>query len=387
MFSEEQASFISDKTGLSDLGPLVGCVKQCGFDGAAYVAANADLQEAGLDPSSAFFHLLAHGVDEQRQVPGDTLPDGLPELAALAIPDQAYARRLFRTLFFGQLENSRTAARLWQGIDGVLIEAIRRMGGVPYFIIGDSHSNHYRRHSSIGDVWLAPLPMVCHGGSAVRLTGDDAGTPHGSRILRWARTAASLPSEFDVPIILNFGGIDADFFWMWRRLRKRAYRFSIGEFDAWARESVAQYGVFLDTLGSIVDRKMLRISSVFPTAVGDAEWAEQFVHAYQGTPERDRELATELQKLEIPDLAGRTKLRALYNSHLRRICDDKGLEFIDAFSPFLGSDGLPDSRYLALPGDFHLNQEASEELLVELIWRHVCTDAACPLPSRAAIPG
>ena len=112
MFSEEQASFISDKTGLSDLGPLVGCVKQCGFDGAAYVAANADLQEAGLDPSWAFFHLLAHGVDEQRQVPGDTLPDGLPELAALAIPDQAYARRLFRTLFFGQLENPRTAARL-----------------------------------------------------------------------------------------------------------------------------------------------------------------------------------------------------------------------------------------------------------------------------------
>jgi hypothetical protein len=150
MFSEEQASFISDKTGLSDLGVLVGRVKQCGFDGAAYVAANADLQEAGLDQSSAFFHLLAHGVDEQRDVPGDTLSKGLPELAALAIPDKAYARRLFRTLFFGQLEHPRTAARLWQGIDGILIEAIRRMGGVPYFIIGDSHSNHFRRHSSAG---------------------------------------------------------------------------------------------------------------------------------------------------------------------------------------------------------------------------------------------
>ena len=98
MFSEEQASFISDKTGLSDLGVLVGRVKQCGFDGAAYVAANADLQEAGLDQSSAFFHLLAHGVDEQRDVPGDTLSKGLPELAALAIPDKAYARRLFRTV-------------------------------------------------------------------------------------------------------------------------------------------------------------------------------------------------------------------------------------------------------------------------------------------------
>ena len=387
MFSEEQASFISEKTGISDLGSLIGCVRQCGFDEAAYLAANADLQEAGLGQASAFFHFLAHGVDEQRDVSGGTLADGLPELAALAIPDHAYAGRLFRNLFFGQLENPRTAARLWQGIDGALIESIRAMGGVPYFIIGDSHANHYRRHASDGTAWLAPLPMVCHGGSAIRLTGDDAGTPHGSRILRWARSAAYLPTKFDVPIFLNFGGIDADFFWAWRRLRKRAYRFSIDEFDDWARESVAQYGAFLDTLGSIVDRKMLRISSVFPTALGEAEWAEQFVHAYQGTPERDRQLATELNKLEIPDLPGRTKLRALYNSHLRRMCEDKGLAFVDAFSPFLNRDGLPDSRYLALPGDFHLNYDASEEPLVGLIWRHLRADAACVMPIQLATAG
>ena len=86
-------------------------------------------------------------------------------------------------------------------------------------------------------------------------------------------------------------------------------------------------------------------------------------------------------------MSGRTRLRALYNSHLRRMCDEKGLEFLDAFSPFLGWDGLPDSRYLALPGDFHLNQEASEEPLVELIWRHVCAEAVCGLPSQASIPG
>src|SRR5437588_1999213 len=151
MFSEERTLFISRKAGVSDLSSLIGCVKECGFDETSYLTANADLQTAGLDPASALFHFLAYGVDEHRDVPGGTLADGLAGLTALPMADQAYAIRLFRNLFFGQLENPCTAERLWHAVDGGLIESIRAMGGVPYFIIGRSeeHTSELQSHSDL----------------------------------------------------------------------------------------------------------------------------------------------------------------------------------------------------------------------------------------------
>src|SRR5438270_279354 len=118
MFSEERTLFISRKAGVSDLSSLIGCVKECGFDESSYLTANPDLRKAGLDPASALFHFLAYGVDEHREVPGGTLADGLAGLTALPMTDQAYAIRLFRNLFFGQLENPCTAERLWHAVDG-----------------------------------------------------------------------------------------------------------------------------------------------------------------------------------------------------------------------------------------------------------------------------
>ena len=371
MFSEERTLFISRKAGVSDLSSLIGCVKECGFDETSYLTANADLQTAGLDPASALFHFLAYGVDEHRDLPGGTLADGLAGLTALPMADQVYAIRLFRNLFFGHLENPCTAERLWHAVDGGLIESIRAMGGVPYFIIGDSHTTSYRRQSSNGTEWLAPLPLLCHGGSAIRLAGDDARSMHGREILRWARTTESLPFKFDVPVFLKFGGIDAEFLWVRRRIRKGAYRFSLDEFDAFARESVSRYGLFLDALGNIVDPKLLRVCSVFPSALVEARWAERFLAAHRGTPENDRHLAAELLKTEIPDLTTRNRLRALYNSHLRCLCEDRGLVFVDDFPPFLDSGGRTGHRFLASPGDHHLNYDACEASLVKIIWRHL----------------
>src|SRR5438067_9418946 len=104
MFSEERTLFISRKAGVSELSSLIGCVKECGFDETSYLTANADLRTAGLDPASALFHFLAYGVDEHRDVPGGTLPDGLARLTALPIAAHAYAIRLSPTLFFGHLD-------------------------------------------------------------------------------------------------------------------------------------------------------------------------------------------------------------------------------------------------------------------------------------------
>jgi hypothetical protein len=124
-------------------------------------------------------------------------------------------------------------------------------------------------------------------------------------------------------------------------------------------------------LGGILNAKFLRICSVFPTALTAADRPGEFVHAYRDTPERDRWLAAEVERTEVPGLAVRNGLRALYNSHLRRLCRDRGLVLVDAFSPFVRDDSTTDSRFLAEPGDFHLSYDGIEEVLIGLIWRHV----------------
>jgi hypothetical protein len=155
-----------------------------------------------------------------------------------------YIVALFRSLFFGQASNALTADRLWNGIDRGLIDCVRDMGGQPYFVIGDSHTNHYLRRTSAGEKWLAALPMMCVGAGAMRLAADDSRTGFGKRILQWARTNAASGQPFDVPMFLKFGGIDAEFLWLRTRIRKGAYRFSIEEFDDFAREAVSCYGRF-----------------------------------------------------------------------------------------------------------------------------------------------
>ena len=110
---------------------------------------------------------------------------------------------------------------------------------------------------------------------------------------------------------------------------------------------------------------------MFPSALVETRWAERFLAAHRGTPENDRHLAAELLKTEIPDLTTRNRLRALYNSHLRCLCENRGLVFVDDFPPFLDSNGRTGHRFLASAGDHHLNYDACEASLVKIIWRHL----------------
>jgi hypothetical protein len=127
-------------------------------------------------------HFLTHGYAENRSFTCGVLPDGLDGLRCLAIFNRDYIVRLFRSLFFAQARNARTAERLWQGIDLGMIECLRAMGGSPYVVIGDSHVSRYLRRTSLDERWLAALPMVCDGGSAMRLA--DKNSRIGKRILQ-----------------------------------------------------------------------------------------------------------------------------------------------------------------------------------------------------------
>jgi len=376
MFTASQAEALLKLAGLAELEPLVRAVAGCGFDPAIYLADNSGLTESGYDAGSAAFHFLAYGYGEDRNLICGPLPEGLSAFRQVSIPNRAYAAGLFRTLFFGQLRDPKTADRVWHVIDAGLIECLRAMGGLPYVIFGDSHTNHYLRKASVGERWLAPLPVVCHGASAIALGNPNSRLGYGERILDWARMAAG-SGTFNAPIFLKFGGLDAEFRWMWRRLQNGVRQFSLAEYDEFARFSAAGYGAFLDRLSEILGNRVLRVCSVFPSALADAYWAEIFIEAYRATPEEDRDLAARLRDFEIPRFATRTQLRALYNYYLRSMCRQKGLVFVDDFAPFVGRDGSTDPRcYLRHGGrDNHLDRREIDAEMAGIVEHFVSVEA------------
>jgi hypothetical protein len=365
VLSRTEAADLAEATACLDLDKLVDCVKACGFDENSYLLNHPDLQSAGTDAAQALFHFLAHGYAENRTFTCGSLPDGLDGIRSLAIFNPDYIVRLFRSLFFAQARNARTVEWLWKGIDPGLIECLRAMGGNPYVVIGDSHVSRYLRRTSFDERWLAALPMVCDGGSAMRLADKNSRT--GKRILQWARAMGDAEHSFNLPVFLKFGGIDAEFLWMRTRIRRGIYRFSVAEFTDFAYESVACYGRFLDALVNLMDRRPLRICAAYPAVLDDANWAAGFLSVQRASDQGH--LAGELKKTEIPDHSMRTHLRRLYNEYLMDMCEAKSLAFVDDFSPFIDQDGNTDELYYAEHHgrDFHMGYDATEERMVEII--------------------
>jgi hypothetical protein len=370
LFNDQQEARLAELTGMTDTARLVACVKGCGFDEAVYLSLNPGLQQAGFDAAEALFHFLTHGFNEDRDNVCFPLPDGLLALTSLAIPERRYSGQLFRALLFGQLRNPETAARLWDRVDSGLIHWIRGEGGIPYVVMGDSHADHYSRRVWFGEQWLAPLRYLCPEASAGGLANPDSRLQYGPKILHWAETFARHASG--VPVFLKFGGIDAEFLWMSRRIRDGIHHFSVEEFERFAQASILSYGRFLDALSAIIDPACLRICSVFPSVLGDADWTEGFLQAHAASVGNIYTMSEDLSIMEIPGLLARTQLRAIYNAGLREMCETRGLVFVDDFTPLIGADGTLDKRYRPRHGqvDHHLDHTASREPLIGIIRAH-----------------
>ena len=358
------APAVTGDPGLPDLANLV---RTCGFDEVAYLQQNPDLQRAGFDPSQAFDHFLAHGYTEERNVACGSLPDGLTAIHALAATDRDRAKRLFRSLFFGQLRHPDTPGRIWYGIDGKFLTCLQSLDGLPYHIIGDSHAWHYVRAAWASGNWLAGLPMVCNGGSAMGLGNDRSRSGYGQKILQWAQTRRHQGPA--TPVFLKFGGIDTEFLWIADRVRRGEFEYSVDAFNGFARQSIHRYGEFLQSLTAWIDPALLRICSVFPSILADGGWIEGYVAAHDASPVERQQIAASLLRLEIPDLVTRCALRASFNAHLRAMCDAQGLMFIDDFSPFVDANGVTDPRFLGAHGgrEHHMDYTLSEAAIVGIL--------------------
>ena len=294
----------------------------------------------------------------------------LDEVAQLlSTKDPEDAKNLFRSLFFSKLQPYRglgdvsTFSWLNDASYCGLVECLRTVGGLPYFVVGDSHAYHYVRNAELGPLWLAPVPIYYYGCPAYSLSDESLPTSAGSKILRWAHAIAESGSSGETPFFLKFGGMDAELLWFAHRFNHTMHQSLPTDFDTYARHSITQYGNFLHKFGNVIDRERLKVCSVFPASIEDSDF-ENRVTAIMGLDENQR---SSLINFEKPTLLERTILRARYNDHMRDMCDRQKLTFVDDYSPFLDQNGNTDNRYRAPAGDHHLAHGTTEQGLVEII--------------------
>ena len=238
-------------------------------------------------------------------------------------------------------------------------------------IIGDSHSNLYRRDTKKDDAWLAPIPLLCSAGSALGLARPGSRSGYGQKILAWADALAKQPASA-APVFLKFGQVDVEFVWNFQRIRAAETAFSLQHFDDFAQQTARSYLGFVASLAERIGKVRLRVCAVFPPALADAAWAEGYVNGHVGALEGDRskqELEAGIRTLEIPDLRMRTILHMIFNSYLRAGCLRMGVVFVDDFHPLLGADGVLDPAYIphSKGRDHHLDHAAVHAAIAQVI--------------------
>jgi hypothetical protein len=379
VFDSEQAQTIRAAAGDCDVEKLAQIIVAGGFDGYEYVGLWPDLHD--LPPSDALLHLLSDGFRRKRFPPPDPHPlvrrrelgDSLAALGELPGLRASYLRHLAFHLFACQVRDWReNSQKLLAGYDlGALCRKLRAGGGIPHVVIGDSHAHLMVRAAFFEKFWLAPLPILCMGASAMGLGSERSRSNYGPQLLHWSATLPTI--GFDAPVLLKFGQVDAEFVWILRRIRDGIRDFSVDQFRDFAVQSTGRYFAFIDALKVHLAPPLIRVCSLFPPTLSDEAWAQGYVNAHIGFLEGDRELAelaAATRDLEVPDLAMRTQLHALYNAELERLCRERSVAYVDCFTPFLGGDGLVEPSMFSHGGtDHHLGHQETSSLTGDIIAR------------------
>jgi hypothetical protein len=361
------------RVGGLDLALLYSALEKSGFDSGGYIATHPNACDDGFSSANALLYFACFGVDEGWRLTTGAFPKGLGELFGLDIGDLCYKNRVIDKIFTAQVAKSRIERTLWTGKIDPILAKLAQAGAAPFFVIGDSHTSLYQRTVTYADRWLAPLIMTCNAGSAGGLGNADSRSQYGNRLLAWARAVTMRKAPFDLPVLMKFGQVDAEFGWIFDRIRRGQITFDPSDFQGFAAASVRHYMVFLEQFAALIDPALLRICTIFPPSLSDEAWEEGYVNANIGHLEGDRELDDlrgAVRKLDIPDLATRTGMHAVYNDLLRTACKDAGLVVVDDFHPFVDTDtGFLDLSYIAISkgGDHHMDYASTDDAIMQVL--------------------
>jgi len=352
-----------------------------GFSAEAYRDAYGDLAPLHWNATQALGHFLRHGLDERRDAPLTLDRRALVALARLKLRNTGFKAKLLTCLsqhLFDDVAHpyGPAIAKRWP-----VIRALAGDGARPYFIAGDSHSNQYHLTGARDDTWLLPIHLLCTAGSARGLANPASRSGYGGHLRQAVRIIETLPGSDEMPFFLQFGQVDIEFVYHFRRAMDGQRALDLDDYRAFCDATLERYIAFVTEL--FVPRKRLCVFlvAVFPPALSDAAWHGSYVNDDIAQRESipPAELSAAIRELDIADLRQRTAMHAYYNAGLRTACRRHGFRFVDGFTPFLGADGLVDPRYVipeANGAEHHLDSRATYDALAAMIW--LCIDAIGP---------
>jgi hypothetical protein len=160
-----------------------------------------------------------------------------------------------------------------------VLNGLKPIGCRPYVLIGDSHSSLYRRSGVASDQWLAPMHALCIGGSALGLKNPASTSGYGSLIKRFiAQIEAVAPIGSGLPIVFQFGQVDTEFVFNFRRIRGGQRAFDMPAFASFCQESVQAYLSFLTDVFRQDQRGNVSILSILPPSLSDQALIDGYVN-------------------------------------------------------------------------------------------------------------
>lgn len=349
-----------------------------GFSPRAYLDAYGDLRERNWDETQGLLHFIRFGLAERRVAPMILQHDALLELARLPMHRSDFQADLLASfaqhLFDGmQHPYGETIAQRWDTVRSLI-----QHGARPYFVTGDSHSQQFYHRVSRGPEWLLPIPMLCTGGSASGLNNPRSRSGYGGLLRQAVKVIGALPDTRRVPFILQFGQVDVEFVYHFRRARAQERTLDLDHYRTFSAEVAEAYMGFVSELFEPAVRSRVRLAAIFPPALSDAVWKAGYVNddiAWNDGIDSMPDLSEGIRALEIASLRQRTEIHRFFNDIVAAACRRQGFGFIDSFNPFLGVDGLVNDNYVIQRGaDHHLRGDATNATLCALTWE--CADAA-----------
>ena len=340
-----------------------------GFDPAQYLIRNPDLASR-VPEASAALHYVRHGAAEGREAPfGAPLAQAFAGLRSAGLG----AERLRLFIRGAALAEQRRQPRHSPEVARALHLLDAQGAYVPLLIVADSHGGFFTEAGFLGE--RLPIPFICSAGSAQGLSNRNSISGYGA-VVRDLLDAAP-----GVETVFQFGQVDVEFVFDYRRVRRGGAAFDPTEFADFARHTADAYFTYLDEVTR--GRTGVAVASILPPALDDAVLAAGYDNGHVNQL-HDAEAAGVLREamgaLQRPDLAGRTRMHGAFNAELQARAAARGLPFLDLLPRLLGEDGVA-RREVVGPGagaDHHLDfgapaiHSAARDAVSELVLEPGC---------------